>query len=228
MYYIKRFLVQTFLRVLHLLFESERDRVAFLARSFLLDLPNVTFLQIGANDGKTGDLLYDCKRQRNWQGVLLEPQPTVFTLLEKNFPEDRYTLLNAAMSKESGVATLFQIKDSEARWANGLASFKKESILAHFESGYIPRKLSEEGIRIDDAKDYSDCILEKDVKTISFSDLIEKDYFPAYDAILIDVEGYDFEILKMLDLEDPILQFIIFEFKHLSQTDRAAAEDLLK
>ncbi|MBX2876536.1 MAG: FkbM family methyltransferase [Saprospiraceae bacterium] len=225
---IKRFVVQTTLRVLQLVLENQRDKVPFLAKQFLLNLPNVTFLQIGANDGKTGDLLYECKRQKKWQGVMLEPQSMVFQVLQENFPEDRYILLNAAMSHVSGSATLFKIKDSESRWANGLASFKRESILAHFENGYIGGKLKEEGISLEEVKNYSDCIVEEEVQTISFPELVRRAYFPAYDALLIDVEGFDFEVLKMVELGDPTLQFVIFEFKHLSQSDRKSAEDLLK
>lgn len=225
---VKRFLVQTILRVLQLALDNQRDKIPFLAKQFLLNIPEVTFLQIGANDGKTGDLLYECKRQRNWQGVMLEPQPLVFQLLQENFPEDRYILLNVAMSHESGSATLFKIKDSDARWANGLASFQKDSILAHFENGYIGDKLKAEGINLEEGKDYSDYIEEEEVQTISFPELVRRAYFPAYHALLIDVEGFDFEILKMVELGDPTLQFVIFEFKHLKQADRKAAEDLLK
>src|SRR5262245_48292496 len=61
----------------------------------------VTFIQIGANDGLRNDPIREFIVRDAWTGVLVEPLPDVFDLLKKNYSgraAARLEFVNAAIS----------------------------------------------------------------------------------------------------------------------------------
>jgi len=48
------------------------------------------------------------------------------------------------------------------------------------------------------------------------------------DLIMMDTEGYDYEIIKQIDFSRIRPKVIIYEHKHLSRSDRLTCEKLLK
>jgi hypothetical protein len=48
------------------------------------------------------------------------------------------------------------------------------------------------------------------------------------DAVIIDTEGYDFEILKMIDFQRFRPKLVIYEHLHLNKEDMRAAGQLLE
>src|SRR5687767_667926 len=50
--------------------------------------PQFFFVQIGANDGRRGDPVFQFIRQYRWRGLLLEPQPDVFRVLVRNYEDE--------------------------------------------------------------------------------------------------------------------------------------------
>ena len=52
------------------------------------------------------------------------------------------------------------------------------------------------------------------IKTIRFDDLVQKYSITEIDKILIDIEGYEYEILKDIDLKKIKINSILFEYKH--------------
>lgn len=205
-------------------FFPQQPPLEWLLRNLNDQLEEVVFLQIGANDGITGDPSARYKRRENWRGILVEPQPGAYSRLVENFPEDRYYKANCAIGTASGTCPLYRLGFTEARWANGLASFQKDTIARHFADGYIQRKAEqEEGIRIPPDANPDDYITSDPVETLTLEQLMQRAGNPEVNAAFIDVEGYDFEILKLLDLESEALKIVIYENKHLSADDREAA-----
>ena len=68
-------------------------------------------------------------------------------------------------------------------------------------------------------------IQEIQVNTITFSELTKN--VKKIDFLQIDCEGYDWEILKMVDFDKFSPSIINFENNHLSTQDRQASEELL-
>lgn len=73
------------------------------------------------------------------------------------------------------------------------------------------------------------------VDTLSFSQLLSEHEIKDVVLFVLDVEGYDFEVLKQLPFghnRDSPGKFrpmvICFEHHHLSETDKASAYDLLR
>lgn len=195
---------------------------------------NVFFIQIGANDGKYDpekgyfDPLNPLINKYSLRGIIIEPQKSVFdNKLRKTYENNLNVILeNIAIANYTRKKNLYKISFSSARWATGLASFSKKVIEKHIESGRVERKANEEGVKLPDRR--TDYITSEDVYCMTFEDLIKKHKINRIDIILTDTEGYDYEIIKMINLDKYLPSIIIFEHKHLSRRDYKKCLDQLK
>ena len=107
------------------------------ARSYFQRAPSVTFVQIGAFDGKAGDPIGQLIVEGpNWEGIMIEPQPEAFKRLKANYRRQasRLTFLNCAVSSGSGQKVFFSIPEAQVKqhnlpdWAREIASFDPDHI----------------------------------------------------------------------------------------------------
>ena len=178
--------------------------------------PRATFVQVGAHDGHEQDPLRRHIQTRNWSGVMVEPVPYVFRRLQIAYAnEPRIRLVNAAIAPTAGTATLYHIPESDELnlppWYDALASFSREVIAKHRE--FIP--------------DIESRIEPIEVPTITFADLCQQNGLDRLDVVQIDTEGYDYEIIKLIDLERRAPTVLMYEHIHLSPEDRSECEGLL-
>ncbi len=171
----------------------------------------VTFLQVGANDGFINDPLHKFIKRDNWNGVLLEPQPDVFNdfLVKLHRKRPGIIVINAALDQNDGTRLLYKLSVSTERWATGLSSFNRELLEEKLKDGSMKKNLRRQGITLPDKKD--DCIISDEVATISPATLLKKFDGKDLDLLAIDTEGFDYEILKMLDLNRIAPEVIIYE-----------------
>ena len=157
-------------------------------------MSDFVFLQIGANDGLTDDPIRRYVLRYGFRGVLVEPQPTAFQALARNYSgAPGLVFENAAIAAEDGEATLYRFKaGSVPRWADCLASFSREALLNNFDS-------------------VSGVIEEIRVPAISFATLLARHRLTGVDLLQIDTEGFDFEIIKMIDFRSFRPTMINFE-----------------
>ena len=189
--------------------------------------PNLNFIQIGANDGMEFDPILKFIRRDNWKGILIEPQKHVFeklSYLHQNTPD--VVLLNAAVSSHDGEQELYKIAFSESRWATGLSSFSKDALLHQFDKGYVKSCMDAEGKTMPENE--SEWIKTEKVRAISFSTLLKEHGIDSLDFLQIDTEGFDFEIIKMIDFSSFKPGFINFEIAHLSEEDKESCKSLLE
>jgi FkbM family methyltransferase len=188
---------------------------------------DVFCFQVGANDGKTNDPVHKYFRDYGWKGLLVEPQKDVFELgLTKTYEGNtRVKIENVALGKEEGSLPFYRVAISKARWATGLSSFDKNSLEEHIKNGYILRKAQEEGVTI--PEDQSKILETVFVPTLKVQTLFDRNNVQKFDVLCIDTEGYDFEILKLVDLNKYSPDVILFESKNLSNQDFVAAKTLL-
>ena len=189
---------------------------------------HITFLQIGANDGFIYDPLQKFIKRDNWSGVMLEPQPHVFHefLVKIHAKRPEIIPVNSALSLEDGKTTLYTIAFSEERWATGLSSFNKELLMQKFRDGTIAKKASKEGISFPENEE--DWIEEVEIEAISSGTLMKKFGGKKIDLLAIDTEGFDFEILKMLDLKSIAPAVIIYEEEHFDGETKRACKKYLE
>jgi FkbM family methyltransferase len=169
----------------------------------LLKNPDFYFVQIGALDGIFYDPIYKYVNRYKWKGVLVEPQEKYFQILQTNYQGNEHLVFKkVAISDKRGTKILYKVRDSEEdlpEWVIGLASFKLETILSH--KPLIPN--------------LENLIDEEIVECMTLSDLFNEIQVKKIDLLQIDVEGYDYEIIKMLDFNQVKPSIIHFEHGHL-------------
>ncbi|MGH8476088.1 MAG: FkbM family methyltransferase [Methylococcales bacterium] len=174
------------------------------------------FIQIGANDGVSHDPLYRHVQRFGWRGILIEPVKFYFDLLKKNYANsNRLIFENIAISERNEYRDFFRIRedlDFLPRWTKGLGSFKRDVVLKH--RWIIPH--------------IQQYIVQELVECVCFRALLERHAVDKIDLIMVDTEGYDFEIIKQIDFSLARPKVILYEHKHLSHTDRLNCERLLK
>jgi len=172
------------------------------------------FLQVGAFDGMTNDPLRQLVLDHGWHGIVAEPQREAFRQLEKNYRDKPgLTLLNVAVADTSGPRTLYKVRTGDAlpSWTRQLASFRREVILKHRD--VIP--------------DIAGRIETETVDCLTFADLLARVSPRRIDLLQVDVEGYDFEILKLFHGAGLRAEIIGFEHTHLSRPERNACVEHL-
>jgi FkbM family methyltransferase len=189
---------------------------------------SVFCLQVGANDGKVNDPVHVYFRDFGWNGLLVEPLPDVFEneLKATYAGNPRVRLENVALASAEGELPLYRVAISRARWASGLSGFRRDNIQAHIDNGYIARRASEEGIAL--PADPSHIIETVLVRTVTVDSLLAKHGVRHFDVLCVDTEGFDFEILKLVDLDRYRPDVIVFESKNLSDADYVTALQVLR
>ncbi|MFN4285597.1 MAG: FkbM family methyltransferase [Lacibacter sp.] len=181
----------------------------------LFSTSDVTFLQIGANDGMTNDKLRNYIIQFGWNGILVEPVPYVFERLKRNYTGTSNLFFeNCAIAERSGEMIFYALKefDDEGKHVfydftdykiDQLGSFNRKTLLKH---SYMH-------------PDLESLIIELPVRTTTIGELIDKYNFTDLDILLIDAEGYDDIIVKSIDFTRVMPTVIIFEHHHLKRKE---------
>jgi Methyltransferase FkbM domain len=94
-------------------------------------------------------------------------------------------------------------------WYDGIGSFSKESVLGH-------------AVHIPDVEERLVC---QDVATLTFDSLCRKHGLGRVDLVVIDTEGYDWEVVRTIDLDAWRPRLIVYEHYHLARADRAACAE---
>jgi len=180
----------------------------------LLRLPRgVRFVQVGANDGVRFDTLYSVVTTHRCAGLVIEPLPDVFARLRANYSDYPFvTAVNKAVHASAASMSLYRVATARLHelpaWAAGIASFDSKHLLKHGISEHY----------ID--SDLVDCM--------PLMELLDKERFLDANLLQVDVEGYDAEVIRMIDFSRFKPQLIKYEHKNLSPTDSETAESLLK
>lgn len=179
---------------------------------------NATIIQIGSNDGKTGDPIYNLlQKNKKWKAIMVEPVPYLYNRLKSNYPQEpRFVFENTAIN-EGNIQTFYAIKPEAKNhlknlppWFDQLGSFYKKNITKHLDGILEPY------------------IEEIELQGITLNNLLLKHAVTSIGLLHIDTEGYDWKVLSQLNLEKykPIL--ILYEQKHLPKSEREQSIAFLK
>lgn len=174
------------------------------------------FIQIGAHDGRRFDLLYDFVIERKSEGIVVEPINQYFRILVENYKNFGNILgINCAIHPNLTEVNLFKVKEDSLgkypEWVIGIVSLNDYHLL---KNNIYPTDI--EMIK---------------VKATHFNNLlIYKDpiFFNNVDLLQIDVEGFDYEIIKIIDFSKLNIKIIKYEHVNLNHTDRRLCRELLK
>ena len=178
----------------------------------------IRFIEIGANDGISWDPLFKFVKKYKWEGILVEPHPTYYCELVENYKAinpGKIYFENIAISDEIGEKELYYFSnlnksDNDYLFLKCLSSFNKAHLLKH-------------------CNDYPELEIKSvTVNCTTLNQLIEKYNFRAFDLLLIDAEGFDFEIIRSIDFELIKPRIIIFEHFHFKGDMKSKIDQLLK
>lgn len=175
------------------------DFESFLCRHLAVH-EELFFIQIGANDGVMNDPIYKFNHtySERVSGIVIEPLPDFFSSLVANYKSlPNIKPLNFAIHNSKSEMLVYRVKPEYISkvpvFARGIASFdpnhwKKTSLIQ--DSSYIESEL---------------------VKCVSYSQLLIDNQVRKIDLLIIDTEGYDYEILMNIDYIQVKPRIIRFE-----------------
>jgi len=182
-----------------------------------LEQDDFYFVQVGAHNGVTSDPFHRFVVEGWWWNVvLIEPQSQSCQVLREIY-RDRENLKidESAIGLENGTLSLFKIREDAAGvpyWATQLASTRRDVISSH--SDRIER--------------LEERIIEVKVPSRTLASIYQEFKFPRLDLLAIDVEGFDYEVVKQIDSLPQLPQMIYFEHRHLSDSDYQHALGFLR
>lgn len=188
-------------------------------RRFARLFPHAVFVQVGSNDGEQLDHLQHAILSSQWRGVMIEPVPYVFERLQKNYGhlQPRVTLRNIAIAPSQGSLPFWHLRQDDRdatlpRWYDALGSFRKEVVLKH--ENFIP--------------DIKERLVCTQVQAQTFASLCEQEGLRQLDLIQMDTEGFDYEIIKLLDFARNRPRLLIYEHHHFDVQTKQVCESYLQ
>ncbi|ROH92027.1 FkbM family methyltransferase [Stagnimonas aquatica] len=189
-------------------------------RAALRNLDRVHFVQVGSNDGTQGDPLHRLlRRDRRWRGLFIEPVGFLFERLRQNYAGDaRFDFANVAIAAEPGSAAFYYVSEQAKAalgerlpyWYDQLGSFDRQHIVKHLDGLLEPY------------------IVETALPCLPLQSVLDQHRVDRIDVLHIDTEGYDWQVLRMFDLQRYRPSVVLYEHKHLSPDDRQQARQRLK
>lgn len=165
---------------------------------------NLSFIQVGANDGDYGDPLKKYIFKYDWNGIFIEPQPEIFKELLINYKdlEERLHFENIAISNTPESISLFRPFIGK--------EINRSAIIESSIASTIPNVTARQfGIKESDLEEIK-------VPTMTLDAIVEKYQLLNIDILQIDTEGYDWGVLKTLNLKKHQPKIIQFEHGHMS------------
>jgi FkbM family methyltransferase len=181
---------------------DHRTELEFYLRPLLN--PSTYFIKIGAYDGVTGDPIVGMINRYKWSGIMVEPVKYIYDNLSANYADrPNISLENIAIADRDGYKDFYYLRESDDPglpiWYNQVGSFYLDHIL----------KLED---LIPNVESY---LVSQPVQCLTFASLIDKYQPLKLDLIHIDTEGYDYEVIKLIDFHRVKPHAILYEQIHL-------------
>jgi FkbM family methyltransferase len=143
-----------------------------------------TFLDLGANDGKT---LSNTRAlaELGWCGVLVEPSPIAFPKLKKLYESEKkgcYYLYNCAIGLSNGTVPLYE----------------SGTLLKTGDTALVSTLVKDETKRFASTVEYTDI----ECKVYRWKTFLNRLSIKKFEFVSIDVEGLDVAIIQQMDLTD--------------------------
>jgi FkbM family methyltransferase len=175
---------------------------------------DIFFVQIGAFDGRRYDPLFPWVQAYGWRGLLIEPQERFFSELVENYGDaEGLEFRRIAVGVRNEIRPFYTVADEPgvSRDAGMIASFDRETLLSHRE--FVPGLES--------------LIHTEEIECVAINDLLAEVKSDRIDLLQIDVEGYDHELIRVLDLDRFAPSIVRFEHMHLTPAQHDACIERL-
>jgi len=195
---------------------QERERIHKIITHYNDKRDTFFFIQIGANDGFTGDPIHVYIQRYRWKGILVEPVSSLFRRLKHTYRNISGLIFeNVAIRDEDGYRTFYRIEENAEPdnpiWYDQLGTFHRNVIEKHR----------------DEIPNFDKHFLRERVRCISLNTLLKKHNVSTIDLLFIDAEGDDYEIIKHIPFGAIEPAMIWYEHQHLRRFDRTQCAELL-
>lgn len=205
------------------IFKRKKQSIESYLDLMFLFSKEVSMLQVGANDGSMCDPIRKFVLQGKLKGIMLEPQPDVFTRLVEGYKSvEGLTFINAALSDRDGTMSLYLVDPdlvSQYKDLSGVASFSKDHVYKEIKSNLHRLTLPKTSV---DA-----CVYSVEVSTLTYAMIIENYNIASLDLLMLDVEGFDYEAIMLFPFDMIRPKAVVYEYKHLPDKKRDVIEKKL-
>jgi len=181
----------------------------FLNNNFFKNAKNFYYIELGALDGVLYSNTKFFEDQLNWTGILIEPHPSKFKLLQKNRPNN--FLFNNLVSCETDMLNFKYFENHHA----AISGVEKTLPTNHFEQYYDNpewRHLQQSSILI---------------KPMTLTEIIKSTNIKNFNLLSLDVEGHEYEVLCSWDFSIPI-EIILIEILGLDTNKEELCRQILR
>jgi len=194
----------------------QRQHTDALLADFAAVVSEAIFVQIGANDGYTGDPLHLVLTRPNshWRGVLVEPVAYLFTQLAERYAHlGGLHLERVAIGESDGSTVIHRIdtKEGDTLWLHQLASLDLNILCENARQFGLGDVVT----------------ISETVPCLTVASLLGRHGVTKLDLIVIDTEGFDWRILRQFDLGKLRPKLILYEHQHLSVDEREQSHAFL-
>jgi FkbM family methyltransferase len=144
-----------------------------------LDIDGGFFVEAGANDGVNFSNTYYLERARGWTGVLVEAIPDLYRACVRRRPRSRVVNCALVAPERDGALVTMQYSN-----------------LQSIVSGALPYEHVEAGLRSQRERTY-----RVEVPGRTLSSVLDDVKPQRFDLLVLDVEGYETQVLRGLDLD---------------------------
>lgn len=160
-------------------------------------------IQIGANDGASGDPVHELIASGELRGLLVEPQPEPFARLRETYAGvEGLAFENAAVTETEGPVEMLT-----ATGRTTIGSILPDRTILHLHDGEL-RKVTVEGRPL--------------------ASILARHAIDRFDVLQIDTEGFDYRVLCQVDLRARGVSIVNLEYFCLPVAERLAVCDRLE
>ena len=171
-------------------------------------------MQIGANDGFQNDFMQRWYEDQRVMAILVEPQREAYARLVDHYHgNDRVFPMNCAVTRTGESLRLYRFSKAQE---NNIGI----DVLASFDQSHLVSW--KQRLKIDSE------IVSEEYPSQTIQMLLDKMKWSRADALIIDTEGYDFEILLSLEQLRNRPRIVVFEHINLTMPTQLKAIHLMK
>ncbi len=168
----------------------------------------LNFIQVGAHDGKRVDPIHLSIRTHRWSGLLVEPVPALFESLRQNYADQPgLSFLNVAIDATAGERPMYRVPPDLTGipdWVHGVVGFDLAQVHSFSRRYGVP----------------DEAIVTERVRTATW-DEVRAAFGPRHcDLLVVDVEGFDVDLLRLANLAEMRPTVIQFEHSCVERAER--------
>ncbi len=191
------------------MYYSQFQQDKLLNEHFFKNNNNGVFVDVGAHDGISISNSYFFEQSLNWNGICIEPIPSVYKKLQEN---RKCICLETSVGNESGTVS-FTVNTGYTEMLSGITKLYS---LEHLQR-----------IALENSQ-YNGDKSEIQVGIKKLSEILDSYNIPIIDYLSIDTEGAELDVIKGIDFDKVHINIICFEANYRGSPEHLETRALLE